>query len=50
MKATDLLEKQRRKVEAIFTKLESGRSDPAPLLRELADSLGAHMRSTAVGG
>jgi hemerythrin-like domain-containing protein len=43
MKATDLLERQHRKVEAIFKKLESGRSAPAPLLRELADSLAAHM-------
>jgi hemerythrin-like domain-containing protein len=43
MKATNLLEKQHRKVEAIFKKLESGRSAPAPLLRELADSLAAHM-------
>ena len=43
MKATELLEKQHRKVEAIFKKLESGRSDPAPLLKELADSLAAHM-------
>jgi hypothetical protein len=28
MKATDLLEKQHRKVEAIFKKLENGRAEP----------------------
>jgi len=43
MKATSLLEKQHRKVEAIFKKLESGRSDPKPLLLELANDLAAHM-------
>jgi hemerythrin-like domain-containing protein len=40
---TDLLEKQHRKVEAIFKRLEGGRSDAAPLLAELANSLSAHM-------
>lgn len=43
MKATTLLERQHRKVEAIFKKLESGRSNPEPLLTELADDLAAHM-------
>lgn len=43
MKATSLLEKQHRKVEAIFKKLESGASDPQPLLTELANDLAAHM-------
>ncbi|WP_437607271.1 hemerythrin domain-containing protein [Sorangium sp. So ce834] len=43
MKATSLLEKQHRKVESIFKQLESGKSDPAPLLAELANELAAHM-------
>jgi iron-sulfur cluster repair protein YtfE (RIC family) len=43
MKATDLLEKQHRKVEAIFKKLEGGRSDTEALLTELANDLAAHM-------
>jgi hemerythrin-like domain-containing protein len=43
MKATALLEKQHRHVEAIFKKLESGHSDPQPLLEDLANSLAAHM-------
>jgi hemerythrin-like domain-containing protein len=43
MKATKLLEQQHRKVKALFKKLESGRSDPAPLLQELANDLIAHM-------
>lgn len=43
MKATDLLETQHRKVEAIFEKLEGGRSDPTDLLEELAKNLAAHM-------
>jgi hemerythrin superfamily protein len=43
MKATELLESQHRKVEALFKKLESARSEPAPLLEELAGSLAAHM-------
>jgi hypothetical protein len=43
MKATDLLEKQHRKVEAIFRKLEGGRAEAEPLLIELANNLAAHM-------
>lgn len=43
MKATSLLEKQHRKVEAIFKKLEGGRSEAAPLLTELANDIAAHM-------
>jgi hemerythrin-like domain-containing protein len=43
MKATSLLEKQHRKVEGIFKKLEAGKEDPKPLLQELADDLAAHM-------
>lgn len=43
MKATSLLESQHRKVEALFKKLESGRSEAQPLLEELANSLAAHM-------
>jgi hemerythrin-like domain-containing protein len=43
MKATDLLEKQHRKVESLFKKLESGRSDPANVLVQLATDLAAHM-------
>lgn len=43
MKATTLLERQHRKVEAILKKLESGRGDTTELLRELADDLAAHM-------
>jgi hemerythrin superfamily protein len=43
MKATALLESQHRKVEALFKKLEAGRSDPAEVLEELANSLAAHM-------
>ena len=43
MNATSLLQAQHRKVEALFKKLEGGRSDPAPLLEELANSLAAHM-------
>lgn len=40
---TKLLESQHRKVEAIFKKLEGGRSPAKPLLDELANSLAAHM-------
>jgi iron-sulfur cluster repair protein YtfE (RIC family) len=40
---TALLEKQHRKVEGIFKKLEGGRAEAAPLLAELADNLAAHM-------
>jgi hemerythrin-like domain-containing protein len=43
MKATSLLERQHRKVEGIFKKLEGGSSDPAPLLTDLANDLAAHM-------
>jgi hemerythrin-like domain-containing protein len=43
MKATTLLEQQHKKVKALFKKLESGRSDPAPILEELANDLIAHM-------
>lgn len=43
MKATDLLKKQHRKVEAIFKKLEHGRGDKAPLVIELANNLAGHM-------
>ena len=43
MQATALLEKQHRKVESIFKKLESAKSSPTPLLEELANDLAAHM-------
>ena len=43
MKATDLLEKQHRNVEAIFKQLEAGKTDPTPLLEQLSDALAAHM-------
>lgn len=43
MKATALLEQQHRKVRTLFRKLESGRTDPKPLLEELANDLTAHM-------
>ena len=43
MKATSLLEKQHRKVEGIFKKLESKKGDAPALLKELADDLAAHM-------
>jgi hemerythrin-like domain-containing protein len=43
MKATSLLESQHRKVEALFKKLQSGRSDAESTLEELANSLAAHM-------
>jgi len=43
MNATSMLKSQHRKVEALFKKLESGRSEPAPVLEELANSLAAHM-------
>jgi len=43
MKATALLESQHRKVEALFKKLENGRSDPSGVLEELANNLAAHM-------
>lgn len=43
MKATALLEKQHRKVKAIFSKLEKGRGDAMELMSELANDLAAHM-------
>jgi hemerythrin superfamily protein len=43
MNATSLLKSQHRKVEALFKKLKGGRSEPAPVLEELANSLAAHM-------
>lgn len=43
MKATTLLEKQHRRVEAAFKKLTSGKEDVAPVLQQLADELTAHM-------
>src|ERR1700716_2328823 len=43
MKPTALLEKQHRLVQSIFKKLETGKSDPKPLLEELANNLAAHM-------
>lgn len=43
MNATSLLKTQHRKVEALFKKLESGRSDRQAVLAELANSLAAHM-------
>jgi iron-sulfur cluster repair protein YtfE (RIC family) len=43
MKATTLLERQHRKVEAIFRKLEGKKTAPGPLLLELANDLAAHM-------
>jgi hemerythrin superfamily protein len=44
MNATDLLEKQHRKVEAIFAKLEDeSKDDCQELLEELANDLAAHM-------
>ncbi len=42
MKATDLLEKQHRKVEAIFAKLEDKQTAKRELVEELADNLAAH--------
>lgn len=43
MKATALLEQQHRKVKTLFKKLASGRSEPQPILSELANDLVAHM-------
>jgi len=43
MDATKLLEKQHRKVEAIFKKLERGSSEAAELVETLANDLAAHM-------
>ncbi len=38
-----MLTRQHKEVKAIFKKLEAGKSDPAPLLDELANNLAAHM-------
>jgi hemerythrin-like domain-containing protein len=43
MNAIELLKSQHRKVEALFKKLEGGRSDSEKVLNELANSLAAHM-------
>ena len=43
MKATSLLEKQHRKVEAIFKKLSSDKADALTWLSPLADDVVAHM-------
>jgi hypothetical protein len=43
MKATELLEKQHRKVEQLLNKLEAGRADPETTLQELAQNLAGHM-------
>jgi iron-sulfur cluster repair protein YtfE (RIC family) len=43
MLATKLLEKQHRKVEGIFSKLEDGSSKAEELVTELANDLAAHM-------
>ena len=43
MKATALLEKQHRKVEALFKKLSSGKGDLGAVAVELANDLAAHM-------
>jgi hemerythrin superfamily protein len=43
MKATALLKKQHRAVEAIFENLENGSADPASELLDVANNLAAHM-------
>jgi hemerythrin-like domain-containing protein len=43
MNAISLLKNQHRKVEALFKKLEGGRSDPQTVMEELSNSLAAHM-------
>jgi hemerythrin superfamily protein len=43
MKATKLLEKQHREVEAIFAKLEKSDEQDTDLVETLADALAAHM-------
>jgi hemerythrin superfamily protein len=43
MNAISLLTSQHRKVEALFKKLEGGRSDKLAVREELANSLAAHM-------
>ena len=44
MNANDLLTRQHREVEQLFTKLEKGGGNRVELLRELASKLAAHMR------
>jgi hemerythrin superfamily protein len=43
MKATTLLQRQHRKVETLFKKLEKGGAGASALLEELANDLAAHM-------
>ncbi len=43
MKATDLLETQHRKVEALFKRIEGPCGDKEALVTELVDNLAAHM-------
>lgn len=43
MKATSLLEKQHRKIQSALKRLEAGKSDPGPLLMEIANDIAAHM-------
>ncbi len=43
MKATELLKKQHRVVEAIFKKLEDGKGDAQALVQELSNNLSSHM-------
>jgi iron-sulfur cluster repair protein YtfE (RIC family) len=43
MKAIKLLEQQHRKVKATFARIDALEGDPAVLVRELANELGAHM-------
>jgi iron-sulfur cluster repair protein YtfE (RIC family) len=43
MKATRLLVEQHEKVRAALAQLEAGEADPAKVLKEIADDLGAHM-------
>jgi hypothetical protein len=43
MKATELLEQQHRRVEALFDELESGGADASGLLERLANELASHM-------
>jgi hemerythrin superfamily protein len=43
MKATTLLQRQHRKVETLFKKLEKGGAGASALLDELANDLAAHM-------
>jgi hemerythrin superfamily protein len=43
MNATKLLEQQHRATDATFAAIEASSGDPAVLIRQLADDLGAHM-------